>query len=447
MRALDKARAWWGNKYLKDIATLQVSGMINQASQLGSSMVLAFLLGAEGQGALGVAVMLQGFFYNLISVGVIQSTVGQVASASVRGMHAKVAVWMAFVAKVYILFNTILIVGGFYVLPLVGKSWYDNEQLGWWAWWLTLWPLIDTPRSVVFVALQGTRRMLPLAQLETTQELGRVFLVIAGAAITGSPQGAIVGEIVSRVLAMAVALEIYREARHDGGSPLPTLREVCRHVPDIPLRRGVPLAIKVGFVKNVSSMFVKVLPRLLIGSAVGLSWVAYFQIAQRIMEIPMMFLQGISRTLLPALAEQRGRGDVAGFLRLFLRTTFLGGGLVALAVVCLLPLIPWIVHRFYPDDYLRPVFQIACILSLGYVPLAFAVGLEAFYLATDQLRASIYLTLLGGAVTIPINVYLVRHVPEVGAIWGLSIYMSWVIAHFVFIAWWFRRARRTGSLA
>lgn len=451
MSLLTKPLALLRSKFLKDVATLQVSGMLNQASQLVSSMVLAFLLGAQGQGALAVAVMLQGVFYNLISVGVIQSTVGQVASATARGLQGKVAAWMAFVAKVYLILNVTLIVAGFFVLPWAGKQWFDSagigEQIGWWAWWLTFWPLIDTPRAVIWVALQGTRRMLPLAQLETTHELGRMFMVVAGALITGSVEGAILGEIVSRILAMVVALEIYREARADGGPFLPALREVARHALEIPLRRGLPLAIKVGFVKNVSSMFLKVLPKLLIGSATSLSWVAYFQIAQRIMDIPMTFLQGLSRTILPALAELRGRGDVRGFARLYLRTTLLGGGLVALGIVAMLPFVPWIVHRFYPDDYQHPVFVTASILAFGYVPMAFAVGLEAFYMITDQMRASILLTLLGCLVTIPVNVFLVRNVPETGPIWGLSFYMSWVLVHFAYIAWWFRRAARTGSLS
>lgn len=443
------------SKFVRDVATLQVSGLVNQAVQLGSSMVLAFVLGSEGQGALGVAVMLQGLFYNLISVGVVQSTVGQVAAANARDMRGKVAAWMAFVAKVYVVTNGLLIAVGFFLLPWVGRQWFNDEgagagigeRLGWWAWWLTLWPLIDTPRTVVFVALQGTRRMLPLAQLESTQELGRAFLVTIGAVITGSAEGAIVGEIVSRVLAMVVALEIYREARADGGSYLPTPGEVIGQMRELPLSRGLPLALKVGFVKNVSSTFLKVLPRLFIGSAAGLSWAAYFQIAQRIMDIPMTLLLGVSRTMLPALAEKRGRGDVRGFARLYARSTLLGGGLVALGVLAVLPVIPWLVHHFYPEDYERPVFRVAAILAVGYVPMAFAVGLEAFYMVTDQIRASIVLTLLGCLVTIPVHVLLIRLIPETGAIWGLSFYMSWVYVHFGYVAWWFRRASRTGDLA
>src|SRR5262249_52885877 len=139
MSPLAKLRAPWKSKFVRDVATLQVSSAVNQASQLGSSMVLAFLLGAQGQGALGVAVMLQGLFYNLISIGVIQSTVGQIASATARKLDDKVAAWMAFVAKLYLLCNVVMIVAGAFLLPWVGRHWFDDEglgeRIGWWAWW------------------------------------------------------------------------------------------------------------------------------------------------------------------------------------------------------------------------------------------------------------------------------------------------------------------------
>jgi hypothetical protein len=56
------------------------------------------------------------------------------------------------------------------------------------------------------------------------------------------------------------------------------------------------------------------------------------------------------------------------------------------------------------------------------------------------------MALAGCAVTIPAYIWLVRTLPETGAIWGQSFYMSWVFVHFAYVAWWFRRAARTGQL-
>ena len=92
----------------------------------------------------------------------------------------------------------------------------------------------------------------------------------------------------------------------------------------------------------------------------------------------------------------------------------------------------------YPDDYAPGVFRYACILALGFVPMAFAVGLESFYIVSGRLKVSILLSILGCLVTIPVNVALIRALPESGAVWGLAVYMSWVLVHFAYIRWYFR---------
>jgi O-antigen/teichoic acid export membrane protein len=298
---------------------------------------------------------------------------------------------------------------------------------------------------VVFVALQGTRRMLALAHLDNAQELVRVFLVVLGAMITGSAKGAVLGEIASRVFSSIIAVAIYSRARQDGGPPLPSLREVLRHIPEIPLRQGAHLAFRVGILKNASSLFLNVFPRLLIGITADMKAVGYFHVAQRIMGLPLMLMQGVSRTILPALSEMAGLKDLTQFRRLYTRTSLLAGGLISAGILLSLPLIPPLMRVFYPSDFERPVFIYAAIMTLGYIPLSFAVGLESFYIVTDKLRVSLSLSLLGCIVTIPANFLLIRALPVTGAVWGLSFYMSWVLVHFVYVAYYFRReARREG---
>lgn len=429
------------NKFVRDTATLQVSGGLNQLSGVASSILIAFLLGAIGQGRFAVAVVLQGLFYNLINVGSVQATVSQLASASARGLTDKVSSWMAYLAKFYLLFNGILILLGWLFLPTLAEWWYDDRELGVLAAWLCLWPIIDTPRAVVFAAFQGTRRMLLLAQLENGHELMRVFLVSSGAVITGSVHGAVLGEIAARVLASALAVGMYGRARRDGGSELPPLTGVLRDIVHTPLRRGMPLSFRVGVLKNVNTLFLHIFPRLLLGGTAGMAWVAYFHVAQRIMGLPMMLMQGVSRTMLPALSELSGLGDRARFQKLYKRTTLIAGCLISAGIVTALPLIQPLVRMVYPEDYPGPVLRYACILALGFVPMSFAVGLESFYIVTGRLKVSILLSILGCAVTIPANFFLIRALPESGAVWGLVVYMSWVLVHFGYVAWYFRHNR------
>lgn len=440
------------NKFLRDAATLQVSGSLNQASQLFSSVVIAYLLGSAGQGLFAVAVMLQALFYNLVNVGVVQATVSQVAAASARELHEKVADWLAFLVKTYAVVSVVLVGAGYWVLPAVSVWWYSDQlgpeaarELGLWAWWLTFWIPIDTPRAVSQVAFQATRRMLPLGQLDNGHELMRMYLVLLGAAVTGSAKGAVMGEVASRVLTTFLALEMYRGARADGGPWLPGMHDIVRRVGGIPLLKGLRLGVRVGVIKNTTTLVVTVLPRLLLGSFAGFSWVAYFHIAQRFMGLPMMMMQGVSRTILPALSERRGLRDLAGFKRMYLRTTVLTGLGITVLLLVALPFVEPTVRLLMPDDYARPVRICCVILAIGVIPASFAVAQDPFYILTDRMKQNLIICFVGALITIPGNALLVYFNPTTGPVWGQALYLSWVVVHFAYIIRYFRKLGADGD--
>ncbi len=439
-------------KFVKDAATLQVSALLNQASQLVSSVAVAYLLGSHGQGLFFLAASLQGLLFNLLNVGIVLATTTQVAAASVRDIQVKVAGWLAFLVKSYLLFSTLQMALGWYLLPKVAVWMYSDQvgpeearQLGMWAWWLTLWPLLDTPRTVAQVALHGTRRMLRLGQLDNGTELVRMFLVTSGAALTRSPAGAVLGEIASRALGSLLAAEIYHEARQEPGPWLPSLREVFRRVPEIPLIQGIRLGLRVGVIKNSHTLFVEILPDLLLGKFAGASWVSYFNLAGKIMGLPLMLLQGVARTGLAALSQLHGLQDLLGFKRLFLRSTIISGAAIGGGILLLLPLVRPVVGSFWPADFSEPVFHYAWILALGMIPLAFAVALDPFYILTNNMKASLKINAIGAAITIPTNGLLIWLLPETGVAWGLSLYRAWLLVHFAYVAWFFRQRAGAGG--
>lgn len=443
-------RQWLKSKLMKDTATLQVSSMINQASQLVSSVVLAFLLGAHGQGMYFLAITLQAVVYNLVNIGVVAATTSQVAAASVRDSREKVAGWLAFLVKANVIFSVGVIGLGYWALPFVAH-WYSPElgvdeaaNLGRWAWYLALWPLIDTPRAVAQVAFQGTRRMLYLGQLDNGQELIRAMLVTCGALAGGGFEGALMGEIASRVLSAYLGLDLYYAARNDGGAWLPSMREVFRKAPEIPFNVAMRLALRVGLVKNVNTLAMDLLPGLLLAKLTSPAYLAYYRVSTRVMGLPLLMLQGITRSILPALSEKRGLRDLDGFRGIYYRATRWSGFLVGGFALALLPLVPLVVGSLFPRDYVGPVYTYCWILALGVIPVAFSVGLDAFYILTDQMRVCIKIALTGVAVTLPLNVYVIWAFPETGAAWGQTIYRSFVFVHFAFIAWYFRHSAGKG---
>lgn len=428
------------SRFFRDTATLQVASGINQLSQFASTVVLAFLLGARGQGAFVVAIALQGLLHFLINTGVVPATISQIAAAHVRGNDEKTAGWIAFVAKAGLVFCLAILGVGWFALPWFGEVFYASREVGVWALILCLEPLFDLPRTVAAVAFQGTRRMRALAQVENADEVVRFFLVVVGAVITGSPLGAVIGTVVSAILGSCLAIERYSVARRDGGPPLPGAREILTRMREVPLWRGMRLGIRVGLLKNGTALFLNIFPRLIIAKVVGKEWVSYFHIAQRIMQIPTMPMPAVARTALPALAELAGRKDWSGLRRLFNRVTLLTGAGIALAMGAALFAIPLVVGAIFPADYATPVFHFACILAIGYVPYGFAAAIDSVYIATNQVKAWLWLTVLGAVITIPLNFWLIQAIPYTGTAWGLALYQSWVLVHVGYIYWYMYRS-------
>jgi O-antigen/teichoic acid export membrane protein len=436
------------NKFLRDTATLQATGLINQASQILSTVLIARILGAEGQGLFVSAIALQGLFYFLLNMGLTQATISQLAAAHARNNRVKVAGWLAFMAKCLILFGIVLAATGWFILPAVGELIFDffedgagghGHQIGIWAWLLCLQPILEMPRIVAGVAFQGTRRMFALGTMENGQEVTRLFLVILGAAITDSPQGAIIGYLGACLVGSVLAIDMYTRVREDDPGLLPSVREIWTGMRGIPIMRGLRLGIRVGLLKNGHSLFITVFPRLIIGGVAGMGWVAYFHIAQRIMQVPMMFTMGVTRTVLPAMSELAGLRDMKALRRLFMKAALITGSVVGGGIVIAIPIITPLVDRLFPEDYADKVYVYYCILALGYVPAAFASCIESFYITTNLVRWWIGLTIVGAIITIPTNVWLVLNVPYTGTAWGHSLYQSWVIIHCIFILIWFTR--------
>jgi O-antigen/teichoic acid export membrane protein len=152
-----------------------------------------------------------------------------------------------------------------------------------------------------------------------------------------------------------------------------------------------------------------------------------------------MMMQGVSRNILPALSELRSKRDLAGFKRLYLRATIFTGLAISGLTLAGLLFVPFVLPRVLPDDYARPVFRCCLILTVGVIPLSFAVAQDPFYILTDRMKANVVICFIGALVTIPANMILIRLDPTTGPVWGLTVYMAWVLVHFVYIAHYFRR--------
>ncbi|MBL8857745.1 MAG: lipopolysaccharide biosynthesis protein [Planctomycetes bacterium] len=432
------------NKFFRDAATLQIGSLFNAVGNFASAALLAHFLGAETQGQFYVAVSLYSLLWFLVNQGLLQATVAQVAAANARGQPEKVAAWLAWLLKSNIAFGVVLCAVGFLALPWVATHWLgSSSEVGQWAAWLALSPLLETPRIVACAAMHGTRRMVPFAQTENAQEAMRVFLVVVGALVTNSATGPVVGTLIASLCGSVAALELYRRERKNANSPLPGMRDILAHVRDVPLTLGTALGVKLGIVRNLNALCMEVIPSLLIERFGSTEWVAYLRIAQRLMRVPLMLMQGINRTSVPAFSELAGLKDVDRLRRVYFKTSFLSGLFISAGVLLVMPFLGWILRFAFPSDYVQPVLTTCWILVPGFLVMSFSVANDTFYLITNTLRVAVVIS-VGAMIPSVIGIaYLAWAYPTTGVAWGLSINMASSSLHIMYAAYYFRRHKRS----
>lgn len=452
------------HKVVRDTATLQAGTLFVAAGNLASAVLLAHVLGAREQGQYYVAVVLYSLLTLLLGQGVLGATVSQVAAANARGAHDKAAAWLAFLGKAYLAIGVVLITFGLVALPAIARLASPDDpaaarDMARWALWLTLTPLLEIPRVVLCAGLQGTRTMLPFARTESAQELVRVFLVIALAAATGSPAGPILGTLVATAIGSWIAIDQYQQARessriarqasagvaqpegHALPSHLPSIREIVAQRRGIPLRMGLPIGFKLGLCRSIDAIAVQVMPTLLLQRYASSEWVAYVRLAQRLMAVPLMLMQGISRTMLPRLSELAGAQHYARFRATFVRASLLSGATMSAGILVAIAALPLTLQLAFPADYREPIWRVSLILTPGLVLLSFSIANDTFYLVTDQLRVAILLSIAGLVFNALLSWWLATTIPETGVAWGLSITMMWCVTHYLYAAWYFRTHR------
>jgi len=410
------------NSFLKDSAILQFSGGLTALSSLVSVLVLVKVLGAELQGEYITALSLYGLFFMLFNTGVMQATVTQLAANMAQNRPEKIAAWLAFLVKGYAIAGVFLLIVGYFALPRLGDLVAHDRQVGVMAWWLCASPLLELPRVVAAATFQAGRRMKDLALLELTTELGRVIFVCSGAVISGDARGPVIGTIAAAGLGSIVRIVLYRRVARDVDIKLPSPRGILSQVREVPLRQGLRLSIRIGFLRSIDALAFNILPVLFIQTAGRQAgnlrtdeWVAYFRVAQRVMQIPVVALQGISRTALPALSQIAGRKDMQEFSRTFKRVTLGSGALTIVGVLAALVLLPYGV-KFIPDEsYQEPVLHLCRILAVGYGIVGFSVAFDSFYIVTDQLRIALRVTALASFISFPALYLLCLYLPGTGA--------------------------------
>lgn len=442
--------------FARQSAILQGSGLTVAALQLFSTVAIANLIGDVEQGTYFIAVAIYGLLFMLMNTGVVQATVVQLASGMAAADTDQVAAWQAFLVKLYLIGGFLLLGVGWFALPLGADVVLHDREAGELALYLMVLPFLELPRVVAQATFQAVRRMHDLAKLELFTEIGRVALVVGLAYSMGDARGPVIGTALAGLVGSVAGVALYRKAAQSGEHKLPSIGKILSRVRDVPIRRGLWLGVRVGSLRSIDAITVQVMPPLIIAAAGGLAGrneaaikaaVAHFRIAQRVVQIPLMLLQGISRTTLPALSQMAGRKDAEGFRKAWMRVTAVSGAICVsgmLAVVLARPLLPWLLGLVgLPESYHEPVSNNIPILAIGAAIVGFSTASEAFYVVADRLRIAM---LIAGIMMWPsmgLTYLFSYHLPATGAAWGVAFTYSVAAMHVAYAYFYFRSGRHS----
>ena len=442
---LAKLAALRHSRFARDAAVLQVAGGITSVGNLASTMALAFLLGPQLQGSFYLAVALYSLAYLIANVGLSTVTVSNVAKAVGAGDGKLVVAWLGFMLRASLLLSAGMLLMAWLALPTVATWLYDDVRVGEWATLLCLVPVAEIPRMACAAALQGTRRMGELARLENATEGLRVFFVVCMILITGEAIGAVWGTLLASASSSVMATFLYRRARADElADPerpvlLPAPREILGAWRRLPLTRGLLEGVQVGFLRNIDALLLDVLPMLFMGLFGGAAAAAYFRIAQRFLRMPLMLLQGISRTAMPAFSGIVGREGLPALRRTFYKASAAGGLMILAVLAVVVPLIPWLTRSFFPHEYWVEVPRFVNVLAAGFVVTGFSGALESFYVATGRVPVALRIGAVVGIPALGLMAVGGWLLGDLGVALGVTVTLMVGLVHHAYIAWFFRR--------
>ena len=438
--ALRSVRGALTSRFFRESSTLQAAALINAGSNLAGSIVLTHVLGARELSLFYVAIGAYSLLWSLMNLGLASVATSKIAGAILGDQREDLAGWIGVFLRLSLALAVLAFAVGFVVLPFASGLAFDTDgaRIGQLAVLLALIPLLDVPRIVCSAALQGERRMLPLARIDTGQEVCRLVLVVSGALVFGSALGPVAGMLAASVCGSALALDAYRRERRANGSKLPALWMAFRSR-SVPARRALREGVLVGFVRNVDSLGVQTLPTLILGALGNREWVAFLKIAQRMVAVARLLMQGINRTALPALAQLARVRDVAGLRRTYWRASFLSGFTISTGLLLSLPFLPYVIDTLFPREFQAPVWRMILILVPGLCVVSFSVANDVFYIVTQQMRVAVTLSLIGLVVNTAQVAFFAWWIPEEGVAIGLSVTCLWSLVHMAYAWRWFHR--------
>lgn len=386
---LGRATGLHKRKFVRETAVMQIGMFVTLATYLLTSVVLARVLGPYEFGRYTIAFTLYTFVFFVGNLGVTTTSVSRYSKACGAKDEAQKIRCLAQLLRVFFVMVVAVVLLGA-AMPAFTSWYYEDAEVGWYAWALCLLGPVELTNAFMLVVLQGGRRAADYVLYDNACGATRLVVIFFALVVEPSLGSVIAAYLISGATYGAFGLRLYQLARREGdpaGSP-PPLRDVVRASLRVDTEGLFSSGTMIAIGKNGAALF-RSLVLLLIGDASGPAALGNFRVGFTFMWAVQQFLGGLQRAVLPALGFRLGRSgdDPAKFRRDLIRVC-LGTGLLFIAVTAVLCLLaPFVLRTLYGARYAGAVDYVY-VLAIGHLVLGFTVVTEAFYLFTNRVALS-----------------------------------------------------------
>lgn len=172
------------------------------------------------------------------------------------------------------------------------------------------------------------------------------------------------------------------------------------------------------FVVQISVLLIAYTDTALIGVILGAAAVTLYTLPMQLIEYSRVLVSGVTQSLLPELAAQRARNDLAGMRAIFFTAARLSATLTVFVNVNIVLLGPAFLRLWVGPEVAEGSLRI--LLCLGIAATASAVSLQTllpFYQAFDRMRVLAAIVIVEAVVNLALSVWLSQAL----GVWGVAL--------------------------
>ncbi len=404
------------NRFVKNVATLQIGNFGSTLVQGVAGIIIARLLQPQLFGIYAIAFSLAGLLVLIVSLGVQDAVTTIVGGTHARQDHQATREAFMFMAKMTFVIGFLSVIAALAAPSLASKI-YHNSLIGWYAGILIIASFIsNTFLNFSTLAYQIIGKIKQMAVLTFTDQIVRNILALSLAALGFGITGAMTGHLVGALIMLVVSIVVWEHIRRSDIA-FPSFRELIAPTGPGHVRKHLSFSAWIALDKNIATLY-NLLPILMVALYVSTTEVTYFKISLAYVNLVIGLMGPISTLLnveLPRMREEDPRALRKNFIRVSLYS-LLGSVILTAGALVVSPIA---LRILYGANFISGVKY---ILGLGIYGafLGIGVGLGPMWRAINKVKISILINTITLGIGIPGGLYLISHF----GVWGAVIMVT-----------------------